>query len=374
MLREVGLEPAHALLRPLLDPRLREVVLDPVEDAAIPWSDDRPRTGRTHEPFGPSSGDRAAQLRCADGRVPDRQSELGRRRLRGAAGGRAASGASRPTCSATGDDLGRDRPRCARRTRSRWRAATVRSPSSRRRRSSVISRSPASRSGRATTSRVTSGSTATTRSAALDALVDGREIRIDVGRANDRLFLNNVSLGVYARLVHRREHHRRRSDAFARLRALGTLAHAPARHRHHRRRGADRGARRARLEQRVRRSTCCRSASASGSTRDAAPLRACTASCDSAGTSVQASRSPSTHAPGSCRRRSTASRSGSRRRSSSAIERQRSTRARPAQPSCVGPAPGPETPSRPAARRARTSAAPRRRRPRPGRPRRARST
>jgi diacylglycerol kinase family enzyme len=59
---------------------------------------------------------------------------------------------------------------------------------------------------------------------ALDALVDGREIRIDVGRANDRLFLNNVSLGVYARLVHRREHHRRRRDAFARLRALGTLA------------------------------------------------------------------------------------------------------------------------------------------------------
>jgi diacylglycerol kinase family enzyme len=59
---------------------------------------------------------------------------------------------------------------------------------------------------------------------ALDALVDGHETRIDVGRANDRLFLNNVSLGVYASLVHRREHHRRRSDAFARLRALGTLA------------------------------------------------------------------------------------------------------------------------------------------------------
>src|SRR6266567_68078 len=58
----------------------------------------------------------------------------------------------------------------------------------------------------------------------LDAFVDGAERTIDVGRANDRLFLNNVSLGVYARLVHRREHHRRRRDAFARLRALGTLA------------------------------------------------------------------------------------------------------------------------------------------------------
>lgn len=60
--------------------------------------------------------------------------------------------------------------------------------------------------------------------AALDALVDRNERRIDVGRANDRLFLNNVSLGVYARLVHRREHHRRRSNAFARLRALSIVA------------------------------------------------------------------------------------------------------------------------------------------------------
>jgi diacylglycerol kinase family enzyme len=59
---------------------------------------------------------------------------------------------------------------------------------------------------------------------ALDALVDGDERTIDVGRANDRLFLNNVSLGVYAQLVHRREHHRRRSNAFARLRALAIVA------------------------------------------------------------------------------------------------------------------------------------------------------
>lgn len=60
--------------------------------------------------------------------------------------------------------------------------------------------------------------------AALAALVEGEERRIDVGRANDRLFLNNVSLGVYAQLVHRREHHRRRSNAFARLRALAIVA------------------------------------------------------------------------------------------------------------------------------------------------------
>jgi len=47
----------------------------------------------------------------------------------------------------------------------------------------------------------------------------GHERRIDVGRAGDRLFLNNVSLGVYAQLVHRREHHRRRREALARARA-----------------------------------------------------------------------------------------------------------------------------------------------------------
>ncbi len=52
---------------------------------------------------------------------------------------------------------------------------------------------------------------------------DGAERRIDVGRADDRLFLNNVSLGVYARLVHRREHHRRRRAAFARVRAWAAL-------------------------------------------------------------------------------------------------------------------------------------------------------
>jgi diacylglycerol kinase family enzyme len=59
---------------------------------------------------------------------------------------------------------------------------------------------------------------------ALDAFVDGSERLIDVGRVNDRPFLNNVSLGVYAQLVHRREHHRRRSNAFARLCALAIVA------------------------------------------------------------------------------------------------------------------------------------------------------
>jgi diacylglycerol kinase family enzyme len=55
---------------------------------------------------------------------------------------------------------------------------------------------------------------------ALDAFASGRERTIDVGRVGGTLFLNNVSFGVYARLVHRRERHRRRRDAFARARAL----------------------------------------------------------------------------------------------------------------------------------------------------------
>jgi diacylglycerol kinase family enzyme len=54
--------------------------------------------------------------------------------------------------------------------------------------------------------------------AALDAFA-GDERRIDVGRAGNRPFLNNVSLGVYAHLVHRRERKRRRREALARMRA-----------------------------------------------------------------------------------------------------------------------------------------------------------
>ncbi len=61
--------------------------------------------------------------------------------------------------------------------------------------------------------------------AALDAFGPGaRERRVDVGRVGPRVFLNNVSLGVYARLVHRHEDHRRRREALARLRAISTVA------------------------------------------------------------------------------------------------------------------------------------------------------
>lgn len=65
--------------------------------------------------------------------------------------------------------------------------------------------------------------------AALRAFADDAvERNIDLARVGDRIFLNNLSLGVYAGLVHRREGHRRRGEALARLRALGAVA----RHRH----------------------------------------------------------------------------------------------------------------------------------------------
>lgn len=59
---------------------------------------------------------------------------------------------------------------------------------------------------------------------ALEAFDGGHEQRVDVGRVDTRVFLNNVSIGLYARLVHRRESHRRRRDALARLRALAIVA------------------------------------------------------------------------------------------------------------------------------------------------------
>jgi diacylglycerol kinase family enzyme len=66
---------------------------------------------------------------------------------------------------------------------------------------------------------------------ALAAFDGGVERRIDVGRVEDRVFLNNVSLGVYAWLVQRREEHRRRGEVLARARGL--LAVARNRHRLH---------------------------------------------------------------------------------------------------------------------------------------------
>jgi diacylglycerol kinase family enzyme len=73
--------------------------------------------------------------------------------------------------------------------------------------------------------------------AALAAFRGGSERLVDVGRAGGRIFLNNVSIGVYAGLVHRREHHRRRGEILARARGL--LAVARHRHRLHARVNGD---------------------------------------------------------------------------------------------------------------------------------------
>jgi diacylglycerol kinase family enzyme len=54
---------------------------------------------------------------------------------------------------------------------------------------------------------------------ALDAF-EGTERVIDVGRANDRIFLNNVGIGLYAGLVHERERHHIRHGVVATGRAL----------------------------------------------------------------------------------------------------------------------------------------------------------
>jgi diacylglycerol kinase family enzyme len=66
--------------------------------------------------------------------------------------------------------------------------------------------------------------------AALDAL-DGTERTIDVARAGDRLFLNNLAIGLYAGLVREREarHRRRRGFAVALRALLRSVRHRPDR-------------------------------------------------------------------------------------------------------------------------------------------------
>ncbi len=52
------------------------------------------------------------------------------------------------------------------------------------------------------------------------AAFDGQERMIDVGRVDGHVFLNNLSVGIYGTLVHRRERHRRRRQTLAAGRAL----------------------------------------------------------------------------------------------------------------------------------------------------------
>ena len=85
----------------------------------------------------------------------------------------------------------------------RWRAATDRKLSWPRSLRRAGSPTPAFRRGRETTSPSTSGSTADDVVGALDAFVGGGEKRVDLAEVNGRVFVNNVSLGVYAEAVRR---------------------------------------------------------------------------------------------------------------------------------------------------------------------------
>ena len=148
----------------------------------------------------------------------------------------------------------------------------------------------------------------------------GPERRIDVGRADERLFLNNVSLGVYARLVHRRE---APSPAPRRLCAgprVGDPAHAPASARHHdrRRTGRDAGS----CSSRTTRTTLELPSLGERERLDEGKLHLYTPGRRSAGARRRALRHRLQRRTRS-RRRSTASPSAARRRSSS-----RSSRAR----------------------------------------------
>jgi diacylglycerol kinase family enzyme len=58
------------------------------------------------------------------------------------------------------------------------------------------------------------------------AAFDGAERPVDVGRVDGRVFLNNLSLGLYARLVHRRKAGRR-GEALAGAKALWLVARHP---------------------------------------------------------------------------------------------------------------------------------------------------
>ena len=111
----------------------------------------------------------------------------------------------------------RGRPR--RRRRSRWPAATARRRSSPRSPPSAACPTRASPPARATTSRSTSASTATTSSARSTRSSTAASARVDLAEVNGRVFVNNVSLGLYAEAVQRDELSRREAPHAARHRA-----------------------------------------------------------------------------------------------------------------------------------------------------------
>jgi hypothetical protein len=74
---------------------------------------------------------------------------------------------------------------------------------------------PAADSGAATTSRLTSVWIATV--GALDAFVRGSERRIDLAGVDGRMFVNNASLGVYAKIVQSADYRDATAETVARM-------------------------------------------------------------------------------------------------------------------------------------------------------------
>ena len=148
----------------------------------------------------------------------------------------------------------------------------------------------------------------------------GVERRIDIGRVNGRVFLNNVSLGLYADLVQRREQHRGRGAS----RASATGCRPGS---------SPRRCARASWSSRTThtRSASTRSAGEARSRRAGSTSMPQTAGCRRAGRSEAGGSSGWSSAGPSCSRPPTASRSRCGRRSSSS--------ASPAPCGCSCPAP-----------------------------------
>ena len=147
------------------------------------------------------------------------------------------------------------RPLPAARTRWRWRAATGRWRRSPRPRLRTTCRSSACRPGTRNHFARDLGLDPADPIAALDALSDGVEGRIDVGEVNGRVFLNNVSLGIYAEAVRRRGVSRREGAHLGRDRARRPRSgrrDLRAGHRRRPRRQPHRSGDRARVEQPLR--------------------------------------------------------------------------------------------------------------------------
>jgi diacylglycerol kinase family enzyme len=66
--------------------------------------------------------------------------------------------------------------------------------------------------------------------AAIDAIVHGREVRIDVGEVNGQVFINNSSLGLYPDIVRDREQQRRRLGRGKWAALLAACLHAARRY------------------------------------------------------------------------------------------------------------------------------------------------